>query len=130
MWPNKAFHDQNFLPHSLHGRVIFGAVGSGFLIPSFGFETTPLELEAIISSILISFDRFLRRRLFSSRENGEEGKRISGSAAVVIEILLWELKGKGKKCDNGGGFVYVGLAVTIKLCESERDTSHWAVFFS
>lgn len=31
MWPNRAFHDQNLLPHSVHGGVILGAAGSGFL---------------------------------------------------------------------------------------------------
>lgn len=106
MCPNKAFHDQNFFPHSLHGRVILGALGSGFF-PCLGFETMPAELEAIISSILISFDRFFRQ-VFSSGGGGEDGKQRSESVVVdIVEIFAAKLKGRqrGKKCRRAASVV-------------------------
>lgn len=40
-----------------------------------------------------------------------------------------EKKREGKKCDDGGGFVYVGLAVTISFVRV-RETLRIGRFFS
>lgn len=82
MWPKRAFHDQNFLPHSLHGLVIFGAVGSGFLT-CLGLEKPTGELAGV--SIRTSLDRF--RRGFSWRLAGvEEEAKKSPTTAVVVAV--------------------------------------------
>ena len=46
MWPKRAFHNENLLPHSVHGGIIPVAValfareiGSGFFLGSFGLGT-------------------------------------------------------------------------------------------
>ena len=93
MCPNNAFHDQNFFPHSLHGRVIFGAPGSGFFL-YFGFPTPVLE-PVDVSSILISFVRFFLGfcRGFSgttatSRDGGEGENRRPESVVVVVVMVV------------------------------------------
>lgn len=85
MCPKRAFHDQNFLPHSLHGLVIFGAVGSGFL-PYLGFEMPIGEVAAV--SNRMSLERF--RRGFSWRFAGveEEAKKSPMAVGVVDTVSL------------------------------------------
>ena len=61
MCPKSAFHDQNFLPHSLQGRVIFGAVGSGFFV-YLGFMI--LVLESAANELLIRINLLLFFRGF------------------------------------------------------------------
>lgn len=57
MCPKRAFHDQNVLPHSLQGRVIFGAPRSGFL-PDLGLVPPVEQLVPAGLSILINLVRF------------------------------------------------------------------------
>lgn len=104
MWPKRAFHDQNFLPHSVQGRVILGAAGSGLGLAGL--------VRAVSESIVMKLERrfflevwLLRTRVAAAEEelvsptteedkergwlkSDEEGRRLSMLFVISISNFI------------------------------------------
>lgn len=85
MWPKRAFQDQNFLPHSVQGMVIFGAPGSGFLL-YFRLETPVAGVEETPSPIRTSLERF--RRGLGWRFAGVEDEEPNSMFVFVVVVAV------------------------------------------
>lgn len=95
MWPKRAFHDQNFFPHSVHGRVIFGADGSGLLevvVVVLGVGLGEEEEEEGIS-MRTNLVRFLRWW----------GAEEAAAVGVVGGGKGWKRRGVGGEREKSGG---------------------------
>lgn len=125
MCPNRAFHDQNFFPHSLQGLVIFGALGSGLLPTTclLGLEMPPGFVGSRIKGapmgnnlerLLLVFPRKPGPGVVSETDGDSVGEKITGAeeerkrnCSEGLVIIAWgrNRKWEGESVERATVFV-------------------------